>query len=225
MERQFLINEDVKGVRGSKSKYLYSLFRSICQVDKEYIQWTYYASTQKDERTLTEENHVEHVFAYELYHQWSNDEIIRRNPELMINSELPKQLVDYDKGDVLYYPDMVLHMGQGNPDGNIIVCEIKRKIYIDNNPTEMINDFKKIRLFLDINSKAKLYKGWKPFKFGVFIAVVKEENMTNDLSIEIISKHINKEIKNIPEDIKKRIFCVVYNGNKLLYDSLFNMTK
>lgn len=225
MEKLFTTNETIKGIKGEKSKFLYSLFKSICKVSKNYIHYTYYVSSEPNEKSLAEESQVERVFAYELYHQWSNDCTIKCKPGLMINSELSKQLINPDNGEHLYYPDMVLHFGQGKAKDNLIVCELKRKEYIDANVKEMRNDFKKLKLYLDKETKAILYKkDWTPFELGVFVAIVNEDNCNDEFSVKIISKHFNEEIISFPKEIQKRIICVVYNGRELQYDTMYNMT-
>lgn len=53
--------------------------------------------------------------------------------------------------------------------------------------------------------------------------IVKELKDEQQLSVEIIKNNLKEEIKNIPEEITKKIICVVYDGTDLKYDTLYNM--
>ena len=133
MQRTFIINEPIiKGFRET-GKYLYSLFVALKRVSQDYIRFTYHYSDPSDERSKAEISHVERVFAYEFYRQWCDHELIRLTDNIVINAEVPKQLIDvyYNEGKHLYYPDMVLHSGQKDSCNNLIICEIKRKEYFE----------------------------------------------------------------------------------------------
>lgn len=232
MEKSFVYGT-LEGFDEEVGKYLYSLFVSICRVKDNYIHFTYHVpeNANKDKiqkkRGKNEKSQVERVFAYELYHQWSNVINCWHNTNLLINSELPKNIIGYDETEHLYYPDMILHLGQDRFKGNIIACEIKRKEYVDNNPKEMIEDIKKLRVFLDKESKAKPYLGeWEPFTYGVFIEVVQNVECNNeDYSLDLIKKHLLNKRLGIPEEIMKHIICIVYNGHVIKYDTLYNLIK
>ena len=200
---------------------MYSLLASIFEVDSNYIQYDGHNEDQDIE-------HVERVFAYELYRQWCDHPIIRNDKNLVINVEIPKNLIDESRiNDIpLMYPDMVLHYGQDNYKGNQIVCEIKREGYAKQYPDKVLDDFKKIYFYLDKQLKVKANnKNWEPFKIGVFI-LTKREDAIQPLSVnnivELLGEKV-REVKTFPEIIKKRIVCVVYNGKDLKYDTLYNM--
>ena len=232
MEKNFVYGT-LEGFDEEVGKHLYSLFVSICRVKDNYIHYTYHVpeNANKDKiqkkRGKIEKSQVERVFAYELYHQWSNVIDNRLNANLLINSELPKNIISYDETEHLYYPDMILHLGQDKSKGNIIACEIKRKEYVEKNPKEMIEDLKKLRVLLDKESKALPYmEGWEPFTYGVLIEVVKAvECRSEDYSTDLIKKHLLNKRLGIPEEIMKRIICIVYNGYVIKYDTLYDLIK
>lgn len=224
MERSFSNGNLVGGFEGDEfvGKYLCSLFESIASVDSSYIHYNG-SNIDKDQE------HVERVFAYELYHQWSNHSLISRNKNVVINSEIPKHLIGEARNRKinLMYPDMVLHHGQNEYEGNILICEIKREGYAHQHLEKMMDDFEKLKLYLSNESKIKdIDCRWTPFKLGVFILTVsKDSNLELSTSqIYNILDDTNKEIlKGYPEEITKRIICVVYNGSILKYDTLYNM--
>lgn len=236
MEHTYVINEPiVEGVSESNMVYLKSLFIAIKNVTIDYIRYTYHnensnsASPKTIKRSKAEISHVERVFAYELYRQWCEQDIIRNTSRLIINAEIPKQLIDgeYEKTGKLYYPDMVLHDGQNNYVGNHVVCEIKRKENVDNNPKQMNDDIHKLIVYVSENKIMKNKKiNWEPFGVGVFLMTVKDikHHEEEHYSLDLISKHFNKKtLKLEKENVTKKIVCVIYNGQELIYDTLYNM--
>ena len=217
MEKTF-VYEAIENFCSADSKYLYSLLASISNVDSSYIHYDGYKN---------EEEHVERVFAYELYRQWCNHPIINNNKYLVVNAEIPKQLIgDAQKTIPLMYPDMVLHYGQNKYKGNLIVCEIKRRGYAYQNTDKVRDDFIKLNYYLSNELKVKANnKNWEPFNIGVFIMTDSEDSII-PLSVSNIKTCLEKhleEIKIIDSAIMSKIVCVVYNGRELKYDTLFNM--
>ena len=238
MERNYVVNEPiVEGIDETNTIYLKSLFIAIKNVTKDYIRYTHHnenlqstsASEESIIRSNTEIGHVERVFAYELYRQWCEQDIIRNTTGLVINAEIPKQFIDaeYENTGNLYYPDMVLHSGQNIFVGNHIVCEIKRKEYVDSNPEKMNDDIKKLIVYVSDNTKIKDKNiNWEPFRVGVFLMTIKELKSCEkeQYSLKLISKHFDKESLSFGKDIvAKKIVCVIYNGEELKYDTLYNM--
>ena len=238
MERTFVINKPVvKGINDTNTKYLLSLFAAIKNVSIDYIRYTYHHENPKSgtatdksiKRSNAEISHVERVFAYELYRQWCDQDIIRNTPELVINAEIPKQFIDeeYDETGMLCYPDMVLHFGQNDFKHNFIICEIKRKEYVDSYPEKMNEDINKLAKYVDKKTKTKNPNiNWEPFEIGVFIMTVKElkTHESEEYSLDLLFRHFNQDILNLKEKvIAKKIVCVIYNGNELKYDTLYNM--
>lgn len=226
MQRTFIINEPIINGFRETGKYLYSLFVALKRVSQDYIRFTYHYSNSSDERSKAEISHVERVFAYEFYRQWCDHELIRQTDDVVINAEVPKQLIDeyYDESKHLYYPDMVLHSGQSDSCNNLIICEIKRKEYVDSCSKELIEDFKKLKFYLSKEAKVnEKLPHWEPFKTGVFVMIVRRLKKGEQMSVNLIGNHLNTEIQNFPDCIKKRIVCVVYDGHDLKYDTLYNM--
>lgn len=236
MERTYVINEPiVEGVGETNTIYLKSLFIAIKNVTQNYIRYTYHnenpksASKKSIKRSKEEISHVERVFAYELYRQWCEQDIIKNTSGLIINAEIPKQFIDgeYEKTGKLYYPDMVLHDGQNNFVGNHVVCEIKRKEYVDIYPEKMNDDIYKLIVYVSDNKIMKNKDiNWEPFGVGVFLMTVKDLKIHEEkqYSLDLISKHFNKKILNLrKENVTKKIVCVIYNGQELKYDTLYNM--
>ena len=221
MEKTFAPYKHIEGVSADVQRYLYSLFVSISNVDSSYIHYDGY-NLDKDFE------HVERVFAYELYRQWCNYPLINNNKYLVVNAEIPKNLIGDWRREVkdLTYPDLVLHHGQNHYKGNLIICEIKRRSYAQQNPDKTLDDFLKLNTYLSKKLKVKPNnENWEPFKIGVFILTESEESNV-PLSVQDIKICLGKkmeEVKEIGDTIMKRIICVVYNGKDLKYDNLFNI--
>ena len=165
MEKTFVVNQSFDGFNEEISKYIYSLFVSISNVASNYIHYD-------GNNTKEDYEHVERVFAYELYHQWSESSLIKSNKSLIVNAEIPKILIsDARSANIpLMYPDLVLHQGQNDYKGNIIICEIKRASYARQYPEKVLEDFKKLAIYLSEDLKIKANKkDWDPFEVGVFV--------------------------------------------------------
>lgn len=239
MENTFKINVPlVEGTDDTTERLLYSLFVAIKSVGIDYIRYVHHHENPKSKsatrksikRSNDEISHVERVFAYELYRQWCDQDIIRNTPDIVINAEIPKQLIDnlyHDKGR-LYYPDMVLHSRQNTYNNNYIICEIKRKEYVDSYPEELNEDIKKLCIYVDENTKTiSDVQNWEPYKFGVFLMTVKDidEQKEEKYTLDLIAKLLRQDILNTKETLSKKIVCAIYNGKDLRYDTLYNMIK
>ena len=238
MERTFEINEPVvEGINKTNTKYLLSLFAAIKNVSIGYIRYTNHnvnpnssaATEELIKRSNAEISHVERVFAYELYRQWCEQDIVRNTPQLVINAEIPKQFIDGESvgKSMLYYPDMVLHFGQNDYRHNFIICEIKRKEYVDSYPEKMNDDINKLVIYVDEKTKTKYHDiNWEPFAIGVFLMTVKELKITENekYTLDLLLRHFNQDVLNLREkDVAKKIVCIIYNGQELRYDTLYNM--
>lgn len=218
MEKDFVVCERIEGLKYDIGKYLYSLLDSISNVDSSYI---HYDGNNKDE----DFDHVERVFAYELYRQWCDYPLIKNNKSIMVNAEIPKNLIceaRKEKPDLMY-PDMVLHHGQNSYKGNLIVCEIKREGYASQHHDKVREDFIKLKTFLSDELKVKANNAeWEPFEIAVFVLTVSKD-ATDALSVSRILTFLeNQDIEDINK-YSERIYCVVYNGKELKYDTLYNM--
>lgn len=237
MEKSYEKNTPlVEGVDETSEKLLSSLFVAIKNVGIDYIRYVHHiekpklrcATSTSLERSNEEISHVERVFAYELYRQWCDQDVIRNTPGFVINAEIPKQLIDnlYRDEGRLYYPDMVLHFGQNTYNSNYIICEIKRKEYVESYPEKLNEDIKKLCIYVDEKTKRKAdVQDWEPYKLGVFLMTVKniDKNKDEKYSLGLITKWLNQDILSTKETLLKKIVCAIYNGNDLRYDTLYNM--
>ena len=185
---------------------LYYLFNSILNVNYNYVD--------------SDINHkrLERVFAYELYHQWSkiidrlNKQIDNTNDKYILNGETIKDMSHFrmDHSKINSYPDMILHKSIDRPNGQAIVCEIKRISNFSDNGFE--EDIKKLRQF--VCEQQNEYT----FSFGVFILV-------GDKIKAILEKiHTMNWTRRRRKNKSNKIMLVAYNGLQLevisLYDAL-----
>lgn len=159
--------------------------------------------------------HLERVFAYELYHQWS----LLIDKDYIINGEIGKRLMYFDsqsgklkdKNDK--YPDLVLHRGQSYHDGNMIVCEIKRKE--NNSEKEYIRDLFKLAIF----TNNKTNHNNNNYQCGIFVYVrgLQEDFMSlidkNETDLQTLYNEYNT----------KKIICVFCDENCIKYNSFYNI--
>ena len=131
-----LVIHDGEGANSVKQmkRHLCKLFDAILAVPKDYY-CSEFALDQEanlpvgfDKQGVM--NHVERVFAYELYHRWSC-RLYGNKEGLIVNGEIAKNLKwffgnGFDDNGKQKYPDLVLHKGPTR-DEQMIVCEIKRK--------------------------------------------------------------------------------------------------
>lgn len=192
-------------------KHFKKLLKAISKVSYAYLKAEYLEDGKlSDKEKLFVKTQVERVFAYELYHQWSN--LLGRNSPLVLNGETRK---DFEKVVYLkkkyYYPDMVLHHKDVlSSDNNMLVCEIKRKDNLDG----MEEDIKKLSMFLSEKLRTKKQsQNWKPYKRGVFLIIdssnediINWENLNKKLSVCDFSR--------IDDNTKSQIYCIIYNGNE-----------
>ena len=101
------------------------------------------------------------------------------------------------------------------------------KEYVDSYPEKMNDDIKKLVIYIDEKTKAQnIDKNWKPFSIGVFLMTVKElkTHENEKYSLDLISKHFNQDVLDLKLcNVAKKIVCVIYDGSKLIYDTLYNM--
>lgn len=147
------------------NKCLCTLLYAIERVSIEYVQYPDYKGIEENDFP-----HIERVFAYELYRQWTN--LLKDlGCPLILNAEiskykkvcfsgLPEKEGDNTKGAI--FPDMVLHHGQGDTTFHKIVCEIKRDL--NNNIDEIENDFDKL---ISLTKKGAL-EGF-PYRWGIML--------------------------------------------------------
>ncbi|MBR5730034.1 MAG: hypothetical protein IKX61_07525 [Prevotella sp.] len=173
------------------------LLQAIISVDKEYLS---YASTNANaDNRVDVINQLERVFAYELYHQWS----LLKHEGLVLNGEIGKIWNNED-----WYPDMVLHGGQADPDNNKIVVEIKRECMVRNNKKAIIDDLKKLSGFLVPVDKNTQDKKFRNYNDAVFILLKGE---LSEISVALKDKELMSGL-----ELNDNIMCVTYNEKKEL---------
>ena len=179
-----------------KDNMLLGLFKSILSVERKYVLLT-------DKKTKAIQVHLERVFAYELYRQWSN-RIQITNPNLVINGEPEKSPKLFSKlfCKTHMYPDLVMHHGQGDEDFQGVVCEIKTSKV---NSFNFKEDIEKLCCFV-CGRKSK-YR----FDFGVFVLVGCGISRILDIMDEIDGHTFKAKVKSRT----KRIICVAYDGECL----------
>ncbi len=156
-----------------------AFLKAVHKVKKRYFnlnfeEMSYYASCVNEESL----SHVERVFAYELYYQWSK--IIGRR-KWVLNGEAGKYLQWFYKNrnetDIKQkYPDLVQYRLNGNDeDSHMIVCEIKREKNVAEGLQE---DILKLYSFT-CSSENDTSKGrwFQSYKCGIFLMI------GNDLSM------------------------------------------
>lgn len=218
MWRDYNQYEKIEGIDDEMQLLMHSLFNSIQKVTKNYLYWS--ISEIEDENIP----YVERAFAYELYFQWNMNEDIDKTPfyknreEYMINAEIRKDFVEkIPLANNYSYPDMVLH-GGNNSSKNYIVCEIKRKSTLRCNKEAVTKDLNKIGFFLRNDLHSKYNVDWNGYKYGIFLLTDR-----SDLKPSDIVDNINIKELSIGKDLYPRIFCVLYNGNTIQYESLNNI--
>lgn len=194
-----------------------SLFDSILEIDTSFLHFIKNGYGAKQDHII---EHVERVFAYELYKQWSNNCYVKENG-LRVNAEISKQFYSKpeNKKVKLCYPDMVLHGGQ-ETSINLIVCEIKRLENLKTHRKAQTKDLNSLGYFLDSRLKVKdNIVEWKPYKYGVYILIGNDCDLSDqDKSIKILKKHIYLPKFDVSNEQQNKIICLAYNGDcKNLY--------
>lgn len=184
------------GIDKIKNVYLQLLFKAILNVDEQYCH-----CQNPNKRIKGLYNHLERVFAYELYHQWSilqcayNDEV-KDDYKRIVNGEIGKKM-----DNVTRFPDLVLHKGHEDLHNQEIVVEIKRRKWMRKN--NIISDLDKISKFM---KRGFLSYGASEYKEGVFILIDGNEDDIKSQLVDIRNKI----------SFNKRIYCVFCKGNKRL---------
>lgn len=231
-----LANEALKGTLVAdmsfpveiKNDYLKDLFEAITNVRSDCFGY-YYENI---------EGYVEHVIAYELYHQWSN--IIESKFEnyilddftiMRVNGEIGKKINLYKTNDSQYrYPDMLLHGGQKDKKHQELIVEIKRWSTIEYNSSLINNDINKLFEFTTKETSENKNERYSPFKIGVFLITCKRDEINN--SKGSIIKSIIKQVSTLLKTEKRswsqksKIFCVLsVEGESLLFFKLSNLSQ
>lgn len=197
------------------SDLLEIFFQSIRNVSPRYIRYK-----ECQFHGLPEDNvgsgynlHLERVFAYELYHQWSNN--LPQDRGLMINAEISKrESVCFDgylskngtkkqESDIIY-PDLVLHKGQDDNTIHEIVCEIKRSS--NHNWEAYAED---LRRLIKMTYLRENTENFVPYNYGVFLLCGDKDKDWNNI------------IKNVVWRIDEQMRDMVINNNKIFIVNAF----
>lgn len=116
--------------------YINLFFSSMKKVKSQYLNFDFKEMAYIPEciKNKESQNHVERVFAYELYHQWSKK---LNNNDWILNGEAGKYLqwfyLNRNKTSMRQkFPDIVQYYKDNSlEESHMIVCEIKRD-YNDN---------------------------------------------------------------------------------------------
>lgn len=152
-------------------------------------------------------NHVERVFAYELYHQWGS---LLKDTDLVLNAEINKKeeeefLCKYSngKGTIIRIPDLVLHHGQSDKERHVIVCEIKRDC--NTNSNSIINDINKLVEFTAEDAFEK-----HPYRWGIMVVYGYKKDL--DKVMKSYIRYIKKR-KILKKEQKDRVIFVFVHYN------------
>ena len=188
-------NTSAKGTAGVLINHdLLLLLQAITQIDKRYLS---YADTNANADDREDQIiQLERVFAYELYHQWSR----LKDDHLVLNGEVDKL---WNKET--WYPDMVLHGGQDDPDNNKIVVEIKRECMVKGKPETILDDLVKLSSFLKTVEKDNQHKKYRNYEYAVFILLKGE---LNEIANAV------KDDKASTKVINDNVICISYNEER-----------
>lgn len=209
---------------------------SIKKVKSLYLNFDFKETAYNPECVKNKESqdHVERVFAYELYHQWSS---LLNSDDWILNGESGKYLQWFYKNRRKTYlnqkfPDLVQYYKDNSiEDPHIIVCEIKRD-YDEKIKNGIEDDLIKLVGFTcspkNDNSEGRFFS---PYACGIFLVI------GHDFSV--IQKHLIVTHKyrkggwvlfnEIPSDEAKKIICVLCDekDGKIIvhYQSLYNIVE
>ena len=155
------------------------LLNAISNVDKQYLSYAEYNANAENRKDQIDQ--LERVFAYELYYQWS----LLKDDNMVLNGEIGKLW-----NDKYWYPDLVLHGGQGDPENNRVVVEIKRECMVKGNLNVILEDFKKLSSFLKSEEKSSQDDcKFRNYKNAVFILLKgKIEEISHMLKAKKVSQ-------------------------------------
>lgn len=205
---------------------------SIKKVKSQYLNFEFKETTYNPEcvKNKGSQDHVERVFAYELYHQWSKK---LNNNDWILNGEAGKYLqwfyLNRDKASMKQkFPDLVqYYKGNYVDEPHMIVCEIKRD-YSDNIKKGIRTDLLKLYGFTCSNNDGRWFES---YKCGIFLVIGDSFSVIQDNLGKNIKRRNGtwKLFKHIPSDEAKKIICVLCKekDGKIIvqYQSLYNIVE
>ena len=219
------------------AKHVNTFFKAVCSVSSDYcnVILPKKFEPKSHEDLMLSYSHVERVFAYELYHQWS---LLIKDKEWTLNGEAGKYLNWFynNRKKILKnqkFPDLVQYRkGDNREDSHMIVTEIKR---YKNVAKDLRKDILKIYDFINSSERNENYNRWfSPYSCGVFLVVggnlsLIQNNLDfNDININLRNKSW-KLFRQIPSEETKKIICAicVVKGEKIhvSYQSLYNIVE
>ena len=214
---------------GKANKHFFQLFKSILEVSDRFIRY----KVQCGDKHSNYIDHIERVFAYELYRHWANN-IESGKEDIMLNAEINKvininsiaSIIDDEKScfkEITLYPDMVLHHSHSDDKNQIMICEIKRNHKLSG--SKIFGDLYKISCYM---TKGIFGEDKKQYKYGVFVIVGSKLSVIKNRVTSKTEIKKNEEKFIFSDFIKdkslspsfKRIVCIAYDGKTLEYDTL-----
>ena len=205
---------------------------SIKKVKSQYLNFEFKEATYNPEcvKNKGSQDHVERVFAYELYHQWSKK---LRNNDWILNGEAGKYLQWFylnrnNASMKLKFPDLVQYYKDSSvEEPHMIVCEIKRD-YNDNVKKGIRTDLLKLYGFTCSNNDGRWFDS---YKCGIFLVIGGDFSVIQDGLGKNRKRHNGnwKLFKHIPSDEAKKIICVLCDEKdgkiNVQYQSLYNIVE
>jgi hypothetical protein len=221
----YIYNEEEKNLEMFDTRMrdpIMSLFDSILKVSTSYFHFVIQKHGPKYEQVI---EHVERVFAYELYRQWADNQYVKER-NFVVNAEIAKHFYPtIQNGKIkIRYPDMVLHGGQETSE-NLLVCEIKRLENIKIHKKAQTKDLNNLGHFLDDDLIVENnIVPWKAYQYGVYILIGGQTELYDkDSCIQIIRSYVYDWKITIPRVKYNKIICIAYNGDcKNIYFTTLN---
>lgn len=190
--------------------YLNDIGEAIIRVEEAYCHWAYNNGNQ-DQR-------IERVFAYELYHQFRQLTYWKNNfQNLRFDGEIGKQLNDnietcgvtlqnFDFGQRRFSPDLVLHLSQTDRQ------EINQKVIVELKSRE-VGDRELAKTILKLNHYIRILN----FQYATLISV----NTDFDELVEQLSTLFDNPTNQEWQERFNRVIIMNYKDRNLTVKTLF----
>lgn len=221
-------------INHNTAKHLNIFFKAVRSVSSDYYNFIMPESfkPKSHENLKRSYSHVERVFAYELYHQWS---LLIKDKVWTLNGEAGKYLDWFynkrnEKLKNQIFPDLVQYKkGDNREDSHMIVTEIKRY-------KNVANDLRKdILKIYDFTCSTENYvnntRWFSPYNCGIFLVVGGDYSLIQK-NLDVKEYGRNKSWKlfhQIPSEETKKIICAICEVKEdnihVSYQSLFNIVE